>query len=141
MSVCLDSFAVLAWLQDEPGAEQVAGHLKRAAEEEDFACYISVINLGEVFYRLLRVRGAELADRFWQGTYGGILPLSPIEVTRKRVREAATLKGLYPIAFADAFASQLAMELGVPLVTGDPEIRILARHEPLAVEWLPGPRR
>lgn len=36
MSVCLDAFALLAWLQDEAGAAEVESYLVRAAEEEDF---------------------------------------------------------------------------------------------------------
>ena len=41
MSVCLDAFALLAWLQDEPGAEEVESYLGRAAEDSDFRCYLS----------------------------------------------------------------------------------------------------
>ena len=51
MSVCLDAIALLAWLQDELGAGDVENYLSRAEKEEEFSCYLSTINLGEVFYR------------------------------------------------------------------------------------------
>ncbi len=54
MSVCLDAFALLAWLKDEPGADLVEGFLNQADSETDFDCFVSLINLGEVYYRLGR---------------------------------------------------------------------------------------
>ena len=54
MSICLNAFAVLAWLQDEPGANQVEDQLNQATEQETYTCYMSTINLGKVYYRLLR---------------------------------------------------------------------------------------
>lgn len=136
MSVCLDAFALLSWLQDEPGADQVEGFLERAATEEEFRCWISWINLGEVYYRLYRTRGMGEADAFWQDVRRSI-PVTPVGVTAGRVLEAARLKARYPIALADAFAVQLAREMGLPLVTGDPEVWALEEQGVLQVIWLP----
>ncbi|HEX2164739.1 MAG TPA: PIN domain-containing protein [Thermoanaerobaculia bacterium] len=122
-------------MQNEPGAEVV---------EREFAsgerCAISLINLGEVFYRLARVQGGQAAADFWDEALRGVVPLEPIEVTRRRVREAASLKARYAIAFADAFAIQLAIERGLPLLTGDPEMVAVERSEPLEILWLPRKR-
>ncbi len=123
-------------LQDEPGADQVEQFLEQAAVEETFRCWISWINLGEVYYRLSRTQGMEEADAFWQDVRCSI-PVTPAGVTAGRVLEAARLKALYPIALADAFAVQLACELGLPLVTGDHEIRRLEAQGLLQVIWLP----
>jgi len=136
MSVCLDAFAILSWLQDEAGAELTEAFLSQAAEEENFHCFVSIINLGEVYYRICRTRGSEEADAFWQESQQGILPLSAIQSTQARVLQAARLKARYPIALADAFAVQLAREMGIPLVTGDPEIKVLEEDEVLKVTWL-----
>ncbi|MBC7226911.1 MAG: type II toxin-antitoxin system VapC family toxin [Thermoflexales bacterium] len=135
MSVCLDAFALLAWLQEEPGTDLVDDFLNRAASKTEFRCYMSWINLGEVYYRLFRARGPEEADAFWIDARR-TLPLSLVEVTAKRVLEAGRLKARYPIAFADAFAVQLAREMDLPLVTGDPEIQGLAKEGLLQVIWL-----
>ena len=137
MSVCLDAFALLAWLQDELGADEVERYIDRAANEEDFVCYISTINLGEVFYRLLRVRGSDEAEAFWEDARRGSLPVNLVEPTRNRIREAARIKGKYPIAYADAFAAQVAREKGVPLMTGDPELKLIEEEGLISVIWLP----
>lgn len=136
MSVCLDSFALLAWLQDEHGAGQTEEFLNRAAREEGFRCFVSAINLGEVYYRLYRIRGNDEADAFWEDVRQHILPLFVVEPTQRRVLQAARLKAQYPIAFADAFAAQLAQEMRSPLVTGDPEIRALEAAGLVQVIWL-----
>lgn len=137
MSVCLDSFALLAWFQDEPGAPVVEEHLAAAASDEASHCYISNLNLGEVFYRIARTRGLALAESFWTGVGRPAFPVTPVEVTRRRIRDAAVLKARHPIAFADAFAVQLGIEKQLPLVTGDPEIGALRGKEPLELIWLP----
>ena len=136
MSVCLDAFALLAWLQDESGADEVEGYLVRATEEEDFRCYLSTINLGEIFYRLIRIKGMEDAETFWQDVIRGGMPVQLIEATRNRIREAARIKGKHPIAYADAFAAQAAHETGVPLVTGDPELKELEREGVISLRWI-----
>ena len=91
MSVCLDAFALLAWLQDESGADEVEGYLVRATEEEDFRCYLSTINLGEVFYRFLRLKGVGDADAFWQDIKNGAIPVHLVDATRNRILEAARI--------------------------------------------------
>lgn len=135
MSVCLDAYAMLSWLQEESGAALVEGYLERAVREPDFACYVSIINLGEVIYRLYRTRGSEEAGWFWEDAMRGEVPVTVIDATPARVREAAFLKGQYRLAYADAFAVQLAMEKGLTLVTGDPEISSLHEDGLLSVEW------
>ena len=136
MSVCLDAFAILAWLQNESGADEVEEYLVRAAEEGDFSCYLSTINLGEIFYRLIRVKGIEDAENFWEDVRTGAIPVQLVEATRNRIREAARIKGKYPVAYADAFAAQTARETGVPLVTGDPELKKLAREGVISLRWI-----
>jgi predicted nucleic acid-binding protein len=137
VSVCLDAFALLAWLRSEPGADLVEGFLNQADGETDFNCFISLINLGEVYYRLCRLRGGEQADAFWEDARRHVLPLSIVGPTQRRVLQAAQLKARYPIAFADAFAVQLTREMEIPLVSGDPEIKLIEAKEQLRVIWLP----
>jgi uncharacterized protein len=137
VSVCLDAYALLCWLQDEPGAEVVERYLAAGEEAAATRCPISLINLGEVFYRLRRTAGDDAAAGFWKDALRGVIPVRPVEVTRTRVREAAALKGRYPIAFADAFAIQLAVDQQLPLLTGDPEMKAIEGREALEIVWLP----
>jgi hypothetical protein len=45
-------------------------------------------------------------------------------------------KARYPIAYADAFAAALALELQAPLLTGDPDFQLLERDGALSIEWI-----
>ena len=136
---CLDAFAWLAWLQDEPGAPSVQRCLEDS-ERGRADCVTSVINLGEAFYRLVRVNRREQAESFWRMALRRRLPVSVKEATQRRVRRAAELKSSHPIAYAGAFAVATALEFQATLVTGDPEIRPLVGTYDLKVEWLPQPR-
>lgn len=137
MSVCLDAFALLCWLQDEPGAEVVERYLAAGSAEPEDRPPISLMNLGEVFYRLARTRGLEAADGFWSEVVRGVIPVRPVTVTRGRVLEAAKLKARYRIAYADAFAIELARDRALPLLTGDPEMKAVEDREPVEIRWLP----
>jgi len=137
VSVCLDSFALLAWLQDEPGAALTEGFLLQAAGVPHFHYYVSAINIGEVYYRLHRTQGTAEADRFWTEAQQGLIPLTIMEPTLLRIQYAARLKARYPIAYADAFAAQLAQEKQLPLASGDPELRALEANGELTIIWMP----
>jgi predicted nucleic acid-binding protein len=136
---CLDAFAWLAWLQDEPGAPDVQ-HCLNDAERGQADCVTSIINLGEAFYRLVRVNRREQAESLWRMALRRRLPVSVKEATQRRVRRAAELKSNHAIAYADAFAVATALEFQATLLTGDPEIRPLVGKYGLKVEWLPQPR-
>jgi predicted nucleic acid-binding protein len=136
---CLDAFAWLAWLQDEPGATAVQRCLDDA-ERGHTDCVTSIINLGEAFYQLVRVKRREQAESLWRMAVRRRLPVSVKEATQRRVRRAAELKSNHPIAYADAFAVSTALEFRATLLTGDPEIRPLVGQYDLKVEWLPQPR-
>ena len=132
---CLDAFAWLAWLQDEPGAAAVQ-HWLDAADAARAECVTSIINLGEAYYRLVRVGRSDEADALWRMALRGTLPVSVKDATRRRVRRAAELKSKHLIAYADAFAVATAIEFNATLLTGDPEIEPLEGEQNLKVEWL-----
>ena len=136
---CFDAFAWLAWLQDEPGAAAVQRCLDHA--ERGLAdCVTSIINLGEAFYRLVRVNRREQAESLWRMALRRRLPVSVKEATQRRVRRAAELKSNHAIAYADAFAVATALEFEATLLTGDPEIKPLVGKYDLKLVWLPQPR-
>jgi predicted nucleic acid-binding protein len=136
---CLDAFAWLVWLQDEPAAADVQRCLD-AAERGQADCITSIINLGEAFYRLVRANRREQAESLWRMALRRRLPVSVKEATLRRVRRAAELKSNHAIAYADAFAVATALEFQATLLTGDPEIRPLVGKYELKVEWLRQPR-
>lgn len=120
----LDSFAVLAWMAAEPAAPTVRQWLNRAGKAEA-RLYLSAVNAGEVYYRLARTGGEARADAFLSAMRRRAFPWRLESVSQARVWRAARVKGRFALAYADAFAVALAAELGVPLLTGDPEILAL----------------
>jgi predicted nucleic acid-binding protein len=125
---CLDSWAVLAWLDgEEPAAKIVQG----AIEGERPA--MSWINLVEVQYRTTRDHGRQEAD----AVLAELRPLVSENLPGiAAMREVARLKADNPIALADCFAVALAAEQGAVLLTGDPEIIDRAKELPCALEDL-----
>ena len=127
----LDSHALLAYLEDEPEGERVRKLLK-AAQAGKTKLYLSVINLGEVYYTVMRERRAEKANE----TVFIIeqLPLTIVDANKTVTMEAAKLKADHSVAYADCFAAALGILYGARVITGDPEFRKLEKN--IAVEWL-----
>lgn len=135
MKVVFDAYPLLAWMQQEEGAQLIEDILLEA-EKKRAEPIISAINVGEVYYRLKKSGKETQAENFLQDIGRDIFPLRLIPANNKRVWAAARIKALYPIAYADAFAAALAMEFDIPLLTGDPEFRILERDGMIRVKWL-----
>lgn len=114
MSVCLDSWAVLAWLDgDEPAASAVQAAF--GAERP----WMSWLNVGEVAYQVERRHGvgeAALVVRRLRAA------LALDDVSPARVLAAAHIKAQHAIAFADCFAAATAAARDATLLTGDPEL-------------------
>ena len=118
----LDSWAVIAYLEDEPSAEQVE-ELIATAHEEQIPIYMSVVNVGEVWYTLAREVSEEEAN-------AGVKMLSDLRILFENVdweltQEAARFKSQNKMSFADAFAAALAKVKKADLVTGDNEFKPL----------------
>lgn len=114
MSVCLDSWAVLAWLD---GDEPAAGAVQTAFDAE--RPWMSWLNVGEVAYQLERRHGVDEAALV-VGRLRAAVALD--HVTPDRVLAAAHIKAVHPIAFADCFAAATARARRATLFTGDPEL-------------------
>jgi predicted nucleic acid-binding protein len=123
----LDAWAVLALLQGEEPAASRVKQLLSAAQGEDPELFISIINLGEVVYRVGKVKGE---DEAWQ-TLDQIrrLPLTVVPAGEESVFAAARFKMHHAISYADAFAAATADELGATLLTGDVELEQLNQIE------------
>jgi ribonuclease VapC len=116
----LDSYALLAFFQAEPGGEKVHRILKEAFDGRCIA-FLSVISLGEIFYIVARRRGRETARAILEDV--SRLPLNLVDAGMDRVLAAAEMKARHPISYADAFVAAAAEELSAILVTGDPELK------------------
>lgn len=133
----LDSYAILAYFEAEPGSEQVR-RLLEAAKEGKCRLYVCVVNLGEVVYIVERERGLPKA----QETLARVdeLPIEIVNVDRTLTLAAAHLKMDCPIAYADCFAAALCQIKDATLVTGDPEFSKIKPDCKLEIEWLANQR-
>lgn len=132
----LDAWAVLAWLQGEPAGAVVrdlvdwaegkaeAGRRVRRAVGVRLTrpeLYLSIINLGEVYYTIGRHRGEREAKATLEELRASSITTLP--APDRLVLQAAALKMRYTMAYADAFAVATAMAQRASLITGDPELR------------------
>ena len=125
-----DSWAILAYAQDEPAADQVENLLVDSARLNNG--WISSMNLGEVWYTLARRRSRDLADQ--QLATLAEIGLTRVDIDWPMVMQAASYKSRHKISYADAFAAALAKQRNADLVTGDPEFRTLASE--ISIHWL-----
>lgn len=130
-SYILDSYALLAYLQDEPAASRIEKLLDNA-EKGKCHLFLSLINLGELLYITERRGGVAKA----QDTLALIrqLPITVVPVEEQLIFAAAHIKANYPLSYADAFVVAVAMEKNGTIVTGDPEFQSIEAL--IAIEWL-----
>lgn len=127
----LDSYAILALLNDEAGAEAVADLLHNAIEQEA-ALLVNEINVGEVYYIVAKHRSLEEADRVLR--HLETLPLEIISNDYAQVLDAARVKATHPLSYADAFAVATAIRFEAMIVTGDADF---ASVESLVeIQWI-----
>lgn len=127
----LDSFALIAYFRDEPGAEMMESLLVSAGRK-DQPVLMTDVNYAEVKYSILKKDGADA----WAEA-AEILPGLPIDfhsTTRALADVAADFKARFKMSLADAFAAALAKEKKAELVTGDLEFKPLERE--IKIHWL-----
>ena len=127
----LDSYAMIAHFEDETGGDRVRKLLK-AAQAGKANLYMSVINLGEIYYNTYRERGREKADEV-------VFMMRQLPVTIENAEmdltiEAAGLKSVHPVAYADCFAAALGIRKKAVVITGDPEFKRFGKA--VNVEWI-----
>ncbi len=129
----LDSYALLAYFEDEHGGEQVR-RLLEAARKGRCHLYMCVVNLGEVVYIVERERGLSKAQEMLARI--DELPVDVINVDRTLTLAASHLKTSCPVAYADCFAAALSQLKNAVLVTGDPEFSKIKTDCNVRIEWL-----
>jgi ribonuclease VapC len=127
-SYVLDSFALIAFLQEERGGEYI-NKLIESASAGKTELHMSIINLAEVHYINER-RGNNTPQVL------SAIKALPIHIASADayIEQIISIKAKYAISLADCFAAALAADLHCPLVTGDPEFKKLESF--LTVEWL-----
>jgi len=127
----LDSYAMIAHFEDEAGGKQVREVLK-ATHAGKTTLYMSVINIGEIYYNTYRERGREKADEavFMMR----LLPVTIVNADMEITMEAAALKSVHAVAYADCFAAALGIRKKATVITGDPEFKRFEKT--VKVKWI-----
>ncbi len=115
LSVCLDAWAILAWLDgEEPALSRVEEIIETQARR------LSWVNLVEVYYRVERDHGQRRRQTRRSRTCER--HCTPDLPGTARMIEAARLKARTAVALGDCFAVVTAAARGLVLLTGDREI-------------------
>jgi predicted nucleic acid-binding protein len=128
----LDSFALLAYLNQESGFERVRMALAKARQSDHYLI-MNEISIGETYYILYRKRGEGKAEYFLENILPG-LPIRVVHNDFQQVIDAARIKAQYPISFADCFAVTTASRENALIITGDPEFKKIDHL--VGIEWL-----
>lgn len=124
-SFVLDAWAILAFLQgEEPAASRVREAIE-GAQDGTVRLFASIVNIGEVYYRIGKMRNQKEADSVLKDLY--LLPIEIVPADDDTVLEAARLKMKHVLSYADAFAAVTAQQKDATLLTGDPELLELKR--------------
>jgi PIN domain nuclease of toxin-antitoxin system len=125
----LDAYAVLAFLRDEPGADEVAGLLRRGPT------VMSAANVAEVVDQLVRVHRRDPHDVYAGIGLLGYAGLDVLPVTADDGIAAGRLRSRHyhrercAVSLADCVAAATALALRRPLATSDPALASMVRTE------------
>jgi len=130
-SVVLDSWAVMAFLEDEPAGAKVAD-LIADAHDEGLPLLITVANVGEVWYIVARRTSEKDADKAIKLFTEIGVEFVDIDWTLTKI--AAGYKVKRNISYADCYAAALAKHQKAQLITGDREFKLVEKE--VAIFWL-----
>lgn len=119
----LDSYALIAFFENQSGADRV-GEMMKQARDTGKDLLLSVVNWGEIYYILHRSAGQSAAELALQGI--DTLPIEVVPADQELTRLAAQFKVSKRMSCADCFAAALAKTKKADLVTGDKAFQSVA---------------
>jgi ribonuclease VapC len=129
--ILFDSHAVLKWVQKEKGYQKVRS-LLTACRDQSLKGYMNQINLGEVYYLVIRRSGLPEGRIFLENFLR--LPIKMVLPDSELIWKAAEIKARHPISYADCFAAATAIRFQASILSGDPEFKKLG--DLVQMEWL-----
>jgi len=127
----LDSWAVIAYFEDEPAGGQIAD-LIASAHETGIPVFISVVNVGEVWYITAREISSEDADTIVKELRD--LRIQFVDADWELTLGAAQFKSQHKMSYADCYAAALTKIKGGKLITGDYEFK--AVEDQVRIQWV-----
>jgi predicted nucleic acid-binding protein len=130
-ALVLDSWAVIAYLEDEPAGQQIADQIA-SAHEEGIPVYMTVVNAGEVWYIIAREISEQEANNSIKTLHD--LRIQFEDADWELTQEAARFKSKHKMSYADCYAAALAKTKKADLLTGDKEFK--AVEDQIKVQWV-----
>lgn len=130
-AIVLDSWAVMAYLEDEAAAERVAD-IMADAHEDKVPLLMTVVNAGEVWYIIAREASVTDADASVRQLRQ--LGIEFVDADWDLAHDAGGFKAKYKMSFADCFAAALAKQRKALLITGDQEFKQVEGQ--VTIDWL-----
>jgi len=130
-ALVLDTWAVIAYLEDEPSGGQIAD-LIAGAHEEGIPVFICVVNAGEVWYIIARKISEEDANNSIKELHD--LRIQFESADWEITQEAARFKAKNKMSYADCYAAALAKVKKADLVTGDSEFKTI--EDQVKIQWV-----
>ncbi len=127
----LDSYALIVFFENQPGADKVGDLIKQARDSQK-SLLLSLVNWGEVYYILCRAAGKQSAELALQSI--DTLPIEIVPADREMTSLAAELKSTRKMSYTDCFAAALAKIKKADLVTGDKEFKTV--EDQIKIVWL-----
>jgi len=131
----LDASALIAYLNDEVGADVVDDLLTQSYDEKA-SISMSIVNLLEIYYGVFRDIGQNKAEEVLNEILS--LPIEVIsELSFDALREAGRLKANYKMSLADSVALGVASVSRFSIATADHhEMDVVEQNEPIKFLWI-----
>ena len=127
----LDALALMVYLEKEQGYAKVKDLFTKAAESEK-NLLITTVNLGEVYYVLVRNHGVEEAEKILQLIE--TFPIEFVEIDMALAKQAALYKATLKLSFVDSLAAALTKLRKGELVTKDKDFKVIEQE--IKVSWV-----
>ena len=114
----LDSSAIMAFLEEEAGADTVEELLEQS-QIKQITVYVSFVTFTEIFYISIQEQGERIASERLKRIES--MPICRRESNPELTKLAGEMKAKYRISLADTFIAALAKMEDAILVHKDPE--------------------
>ncbi len=130
-ALVLDSWAVIAYLEDEPSGGRIAD-LIAGAHDEEIPVYMCVVNAGEVWYIIAREISEKEANSSIKELHD--LRIQIEDADWEITQEAVRFKSMHKMSCADCYAAALAKVKKADFVTGDREYKAI--EDQVQIHWV-----
>ena len=130
-ALILDSWAVIAFFEDEPAGKKIA-NLIADAHEDGIPVYMMVVNVGEVWYITAREISETTANNIVKELSD--LRIEFVDANWEITQEAARFKSKNRMSYADCYTAALTRSKKGILITGDSEFKTIDGQ--IDIQWV-----